>query len=74
MPSSHHEALKATLESKGLKFHIKAGQAKWEATVLDRATHERRKAERQDSSSSVSTTASSSSFATTSSRSSTKSH
>ncbi|KAK4235935.1 hypothetical protein C8A03DRAFT_36201 [Achaetomium macrosporum] len=74
MPSSHHETLKATLENKGLKFHIKAGQAKWECTVMDRATHERRKAERQDSSSSVSTTGSNPSFATTSSSSSTKSH
>ncbi|KAK4251586.1 hypothetical protein C7999DRAFT_28002 [Corynascus novoguineensis] len=68
MPAGHTEALKATLEGKGLKFHLKTGNAKWECTVLDRATHERRKAERTDSSSSVSTTA------TTSSNSSTKSH
>jgi hypothetical protein len=38
MPTVHHEALKATLENKGIKFHIKTGNAKWEACVLDRAT------------------------------------
>ncbi|KAG7287832.1 hypothetical protein NEMBOFW57_007349 [Staphylotrichum longicolle] len=67
MPS-HTETLKNTLESKGLKFHLTAGNAKWQCTVLDRATHERRKAERTDSSSSVESTTS------TSSSSSTKSH
>jgi hypothetical protein len=67
MPAPH-EALKSTLENKGLKFHLKAGTAKWECTVLDRATHERRKAERTDSTSSVSSSSS------TSSNSSTKSH
>ncbi|KAH6631894.1 hypothetical protein F5144DRAFT_235025 [Chaetomium tenue] len=67
MPA-HQEALKSTLENKGLKFHLKAGGAKWECTVLDRATHERRKAERTDSTSSVSSSTS------TSSNSSTKSH
>jgi hypothetical protein len=38
MPTSHHEVLKSTIENKGLKFHIKTGNAKWECTVLDRAT------------------------------------
>jgi predicted component of type VI protein secretion system len=38
MPAAHQEALKATLESKGLKFHLRAGNAKWECTVLDRST------------------------------------
>ncbi len=38
MPSSHQETLKASLEGKGLKFHLKAGNAKWQCTVLDRAT------------------------------------
>ncbi|KAK4156506.1 hypothetical protein C8A00DRAFT_30578 [Chaetomidium leptoderma] len=65
------EALKSTLESKGLQFHIKAGDAKWQCTVLDRATHERRKAERTDTSSSVSSTGTTS---PTSSSSSTTSH
>lgn len=37
MPS-HAEALKATLENKGLKFHLTTGNAKWQCTVLDRAT------------------------------------
>ncbi|KAK4126097.1 hypothetical protein N657DRAFT_679095 [Parathielavia appendiculata] len=55
------EALKATLENKGLKFHIKAGNAKWQCTVMDRATHERMKAERTGSSSSIETTSSTSS-------------
>ncbi|KAK4042846.1 hypothetical protein C8A01DRAFT_33096 [Parachaetomium inaequale] len=68
MPAAHHEALKATLENKGLKFHLRAGNAKWQCTVLDRSTHERRKAERTNSTSSVSSTTS------TSSSSSTKSH
>jgi hypothetical protein len=68
MPS-HTEALKATLERNGLQFRIKAGEAKWQCTVLDRTTHERRKAERTDSSSSVSTIESTTS---TSSSSSTK--
>ncbi|KAL2129288.1 hypothetical protein VTI74DRAFT_7966 [Chaetomium olivicolor] len=70
MPAAH-EQLKATLENKGLKFHIKTGGAKWQCTVLDRATHERRKAERADSSSSVSTNGTNS---PNSSSSSTKSH
>ncbi|KAH6635255.1 hypothetical protein B0J18DRAFT_462372 [Chaetomium sp. MPI-SDFR-AT-0129] len=67
MPA-HQEALKATLENKGVKFHIKTGNSKWQCTVLDRATHERRKSERTDSTDSVA------SNATTSSNSSTKSH
>lgn len=37
MPS-HTETLKNTLESKGLKFHLTTGNAKWQCTVLDRAT------------------------------------
>ncbi|KAK4103572.1 hypothetical protein N658DRAFT_505252 [Parathielavia hyrcaniae] len=55
------EAIKTTLESKALKFHIKAGNAKWQCTVMDRATHERIKAERTGSSSSIETTSSTSS-------------
>jgi hypothetical protein len=37
MPS-HEDALKATLERKGLQFRIKTGSAKWKCTVLDRTT------------------------------------
>ena len=37
MPSSG-DALKNTVESKGVKFHLKAGNAKWQCTILDRAT------------------------------------
>lgn len=37
MPA-HQEALKSTLENKGVRFHLKAGSAKWVCTVLDRAT------------------------------------
>jgi hypothetical protein len=37
MPS-HQDALKDTLERKGLQFHIKTGTAKWQCTVLDRTT------------------------------------
>ncbi|KAJ4300284.1 hypothetical protein N0V88_002957 [Collariella sp. IMI 366227] len=68
MPAPH-EQLKSTLENKGIKFHIKTSNAKWHCTVLDRATHEKRKVVRTDSASSVSTTDSSNS-----SGSSTKSH
>ncbi|KAK0629899.1 hypothetical protein B0T17DRAFT_615624 [Bombardia bombarda] len=50
--------LRSALES-GVRFHIKAGGAKWSCTLLDRATHERMKAVRSTSSSSVSTTSSS---------------
>ncbi|KAL2171997.1 hypothetical protein VTG60DRAFT_734 [Thermothelomyces hinnuleus] len=69
MPASHSEQLRAVIESKGLKFHLKAGNAKWECTIYDRNTHERRKAERTNSSWSVSTTG-----PTSSPSSSTKSH
>ncbi|KAL2267697.1 hypothetical protein VTJ83DRAFT_4974 [Remersonia thermophila] len=55
------EQLIQTLETKGLQFHIKTGNAKYKCTLIDRATHERRKAERTTSSSAVSTTTSSSS-------------
>ena len=61
MPSStapvsaaEENRIRAVLETQKLKFHIKAGGAKWACTVLDRATHERQKASRADSSSSVS--------------------
>ncbi|KAL2158953.1 hypothetical protein VTH06DRAFT_2983 [Thermothelomyces fergusii] len=69
MPASYSEQLRAVVETKGLKFHLKAGNAKWECTIYDRNTHERLKAERSNSSSSVSSTGS-----TSSSNSSTKSH
>ena len=43
MPSSTISAaeesrIRAVLETQKLKFHIKAGGAKWTCTVLDRAT------------------------------------
>ena len=39
MPSrSNSVDLKAALENKGLTFHIKAGGAKYQATLTDRAT------------------------------------
>ncbi|KAK4227888.1 hypothetical protein QBC38DRAFT_454869 [Podospora fimiseda] len=47
--------LRSVLETKGVKFHITAGGQKWHCTILDRQTHERRKAMHTDSSSSVST-------------------
>ncbi|KAK0641522.1 hypothetical protein B0T16DRAFT_461577 [Cercophora newfieldiana] len=46
--------LRSVLETKGVKFHLKTGGAMWECTVIDRATHERQKAARTDSSASVS--------------------
>ncbi|KAL2153304.1 hypothetical protein VTH82DRAFT_4459 [Thermothelomyces myriococcoides] len=63
MPAvNYSEQLKAVVESKGLKFHLKAGNAKWECTIRDRQTHEKLKAERGTSSSaSVSSGTSSSS-------------
>ncbi|KAL2261562.1 hypothetical protein VTK26DRAFT_3892 [Humicola hyalothermophila] len=77
MPASAVDALQATLESKGLTFHIKTGDKKWKCTLMDKATHERQKAERAASSSSVSTTGTTTTTTTTassSSSSSTKSH
>ncbi|KAK1759264.1 hypothetical protein QBC47DRAFT_398079 [Echria macrotheca] len=59
--------VRSVLESQALKFHIRTGGAKWECTVIDRATHERQKATRTGSSSSVSTTSSSSSVSSASS-------
>ncbi|KAK4109882.1 hypothetical protein N656DRAFT_800462 [Canariomyces notabilis] len=64
MPSAAEDArLRAAIEQKGLKFQIKAGNAKWQCTILDRATHERQKATRTGSASSISSTESSSSSA-----------
>ncbi|KAL2023375.1 hypothetical protein VTK56DRAFT_2732 [Thermocarpiscus australiensis] len=72
MPSASEESrLRAVLENKGVTFHIKAGNAKWQCTLLDRATHERRKAMRADSASSVLSAGSTSS---SSSNSRSKSH
>ncbi|KXX79774.1 hypothetical protein MMYC01_204387 [Madurella mycetomatis] len=71
MPSTAEETrIKAALEAGSVKFHIKAGNAKWQCTLLDRATHERKKAVRTDSSSSVSSTDS----ATSTTSSTTSSH
>ncbi|KAL1842193.1 hypothetical protein VTJ49DRAFT_5880 [Mycothermus thermophilus] len=61
MPATPQDQLIQTLETKGLQFHIKAGNVKYKCTLIDRATHERRKAERTNSSSSVSSNSSSSS-------------
>ncbi|GAB1319004.1 hypothetical protein MFIFM68171_09214 [Madurella fahalii] len=73
MPSSAEETrIKAALEAGSVKFHIKAGNAKWQCTLLDRATHERKKAVRADSSSSVSSTEST--MSSSSSSSSTTAH
>ncbi|KAL2120633.1 hypothetical protein VTJ04DRAFT_4660 [Mycothermus thermophilus] len=69
MPSAQEQLIQ-TLETKGLQFHIKAGNAKWKCTLMDRATHEKMKAQRTNSSSSVS----SSSSSTSSSAASTRSH
>lgn len=39
MPSATDDArIKAALEAGSVKFHIKAGNAKWQCTLLDRAT------------------------------------
>ncbi|KAK3906871.1 hypothetical protein C8A05DRAFT_11386 [Staphylotrichum tortipilum] len=66
MPSST-DALKSTVETKGVKFHLKTGNAKWQCTILDRTTHEKQKAERErtDSASSIETTPSGSSSSST---------
>ncbi|EGS21505.1 uncharacterized protein CTHT_0033630 [Thermochaetoides thermophila DSM 1495] len=66
MPSKDqvYDLLQAQLQTKGIKFHIKTGGAKWECTLLDRNTHEKRKAERQGSTSSASSVTSSSSAST----------
>jgi hypothetical protein len=40
MPSKDqvYDLLQAQLQTKGIKFHIKTGGAKWECTLLDRNT------------------------------------
>ncbi|KAK4161289.1 hypothetical protein QBC43DRAFT_99693 [Cladorrhinum sp. PSN259] len=55
--------IRSVLESKGVTFHIRTGNQKWQCTLIDRNTHERRKATRTDSSSSVSTEGSNASSA-----------
>ncbi|KAL0933114.1 uncharacterized protein CTRU02_212077 [Colletotrichum truncatum] len=62
MPSSdiQKDQLQNVLESKGIKFQIKSGNAKYECHLLDRATHERIKATRTNSTDSQSSTSSSS--------------
>ncbi|KAK3391055.1 hypothetical protein B0H63DRAFT_520250 [Podospora didyma] len=60
VPVTEDNRLRTHLQTKGVKFHIKAGNAKWACTLVDRATHERQRGPRTDSSSSVSSSGSSS--------------
>ncbi|KAL6881254.1 hypothetical protein J3F83DRAFT_711053 [Trichoderma novae-zelandiae] len=47
-------------DNKGIKFQIKAGNARWQCTLQDRAQYERMKAQRSDSTDSNSSTGSTS--------------
>ncbi|GKT45577.1 uncharacterized protein ColSpa_05758 [Colletotrichum spaethianum] len=66
MPSSdvHKGQLQSVLQSKGIRFHVKTGGAKYECHLQDRSSYERVKATRTNSSDSQ---ASSSSASTASS-------
>ncbi|KAK4454417.1 hypothetical protein QBC34DRAFT_375582 [Podospora aff. communis PSN243] len=52
-PTPANDPLRSVVE-KGVQFHLSTGGKKWKCTILDRATHERQKATRTDSSSSLS--------------------
>ncbi|KAK4640453.1 hypothetical protein QC761_602740 [Podospora bellae-mahoneyi] len=53
---SHYDPkVRNLLETGSVKFHIRTAGAKWECTIVDRNTHERRKTLRGDSSSSITT-------------------
>ncbi|KAK0745172.1 hypothetical protein B0T21DRAFT_408219 [Apiosordaria backusii] len=53
---SHYDPkIRTVLETGSVKFHIRTAGAKWECTLIDRNTHERKKILRGDSSSSIST-------------------
>ncbi|KAM5348049.1 hypothetical protein ACJ41O_007873 [Fusarium nematophilum] len=47
-------------DNKGIKFHIKTGNARYQCVLQDRSAYERAKATRQNSTDSVSSTASTS--------------
>ncbi|KAF9870060.1 hypothetical protein CkaCkLH20_12419 [Colletotrichum karsti] len=65
MPASKGN-LQNAIESKGIKFQIKTGSAKYECNILDRATHERVKATRTNSTDTQSSTSSASTISSTS--------
>ncbi|KAK3323528.1 hypothetical protein B0T19DRAFT_443023 [Cercophora scortea] len=47
--------LRTALEARALRFHMTVGQNKYSCVLIDRATHEKAKAERESSAKSVST-------------------
>ncbi|WYZ46392.1 hypothetical protein EsH8_IX_000617 [Colletotrichum jinshuiense] len=67
MPSADAQKgqLQAVLESKGIRFHVKTGGAKYECHLQDRSSYERMKTTRTNSTDSQSSTSSSSTISST---------
>lgn len=53
-PLQNNNFLQELMEKKGIKFQIKSGNARYECRVQDRATYERAKTQRQNSTTTVS--------------------
>ncbi|GJC77951.1 hypothetical protein ColTof4_02284 [Colletotrichum tofieldiae] len=67
MPSSDIQKgqLQSVLESKGIRFHVKTGGAKYECHLQDRSSYERVKATRTNSSDSQTSSSSASTVSST---------
>ncbi|OIW32518.1 hypothetical protein CONLIGDRAFT_630199 [Coniochaeta ligniaria NRRL 30616] len=61
-PALGSDRLRSHLETNPVKFHVKAGNAKWACTLMHRNSYERQRAARTDSSTSTATNSSASSI------------
>ncbi|KAB5540418.1 hypothetical protein GE09DRAFT_255653 [Coniochaeta sp. 2T2.1] len=61
-PALDSDRLRGYLEANPLKFHVKAGNAKWQCTLMHRNSYKRQNATRTDSSTSTTSTSSASSI------------
>ncbi|KAH8912871.1 hypothetical protein BR93DRAFT_964008 [Coniochaeta sp. PMI_546] len=61
-PAQGSDRLRTHLETNPVKFHVKAGNAKWACTLMHRNSYERQRATRTDSSTSSASGSSASSI------------